>query len=144
MKTPPNEDPTPARQILDTAPQIMRHIRTQMRLAAKDSLTVPQFRILVQIVKYPRSNKEIAETIGITPATLTRLVDTLVSLKLVKRIASTHDRRQIQLTATAQGIALHARFQKQAYDFINQKIEKLTASEQQQLSKGLEHLSKIF
>jgi DNA-binding MarR family transcriptional regulator len=130
--------------ILDTIPKSMRSIRNEMRQFAKGQLTVPQFRILVKLAKGASTHKEVAEWLGITPATLTRMIDTLVERKVVQRQIDPNDRRQTILQATAQGKTQYERYRAKAQANLQEKMSVLSETEKHDLSKGLEALAKLF
>jgi DNA-binding MarR family transcriptional regulator len=54
----------------------------------------------------PQNLVGLAEAVGVTPATATRMCDRLVKKKLVVRQAELDDRRQIRLALTKKGIKL--------------------------------------
>ncbi len=126
----------------------MRFIRSEMRhfntIDSESGLTIPQFRILVKLAKGPNTHKEVADWMGITPATLTRMIDTLVLRKLVDRKPSTVDRRQILLQATPLGKSFYDRYRKKVQNKIDQRVKKLTSAEADDLLRGLKVLSKVF
>ena len=133
-----------SRQILDLIPKIMHHIRTEMRQYAKGQLTVPQLRVLIRINKGIQTHKEVAEWMGFTPATLTRMVDTLVTRKLATRSTDPNDRRQIHLQATAQGKGLADKYKERINIQIQSRINALSGAEKTKLREGLRVLSELF
>jgi DNA-binding MarR family transcriptional regulator len=91
-------------EILDIVPTIMRVIRTEMRKQRSADLAIPQFRALLFIDLYPGSSLlAVANYLGLTSPTVSKMVDGLVLGQLVKREASPKDRRKITLTLTAHG-----------------------------------------
>jgi len=133
-----------ARQILDVLPKGMRNIRNEMRQSANGQLTVAQFRVLVKLAKGPTSHKSVAEWLGITPATLTRMIDTLVERKLVQRQIDPDDRRQTILQVTGRGRKQYEHLQEKAQISLQERMESLNESEKNVLSQGLHVLSKLF
>src|SRR5690348_16166223 len=95
-----------AKAILSIIPPVMRFIRTEMRIAAKSELTVPQFRILAKLSISKATNSDLAEWMGVSAPTMTRMVDPLVQRQFVTRETGSEDRRQINLELTASGQAL--------------------------------------
>jgi DNA-binding MarR family transcriptional regulator len=93
-----------ARQLLDTAPQIMRAIRAEMRSHRGHDLSVPQFRTLTFIHRNPEvSLSHLAEHLGLTLPSTSKLVDGLVNQKIVARRESKEDRRRLTLALTKSG-----------------------------------------
>jgi len=133
-----------SKQILDVLPKGMRNIRNEMRQSANGQLTVAQFRVLVKLAKGPTSHKAVAEWLGITPATLTRMIDTLVERKLVQRQIDPEDRRQTILQVTGRGRKQYERLQEKAQISLQERMEFLSESEKNILAQGLDVLSKLF
>jgi DNA-binding MarR family transcriptional regulator len=93
-----------AREILDAVPAVMRFIRVRMRSSRAPGLSVPQFRSLAFIDRAARAALgEVAEHLGLAPASVTKLVDGLEGRRLVQRGASASDRRRVLLTLTSSG-----------------------------------------
>ena len=96
-----------ARDILDVIPRIMQFIRVEMRSKRTPDLTVPQFRALAFINRRPGvSLSEVAEHIGITLPSASKLADGLVGRALITRQEAFIDRRKVTLEITPQGKAL--------------------------------------
>ena len=131
--------------ILDNMPRAMHFIRTEMRQFAKGQLTVPQFRVLVKLAKSASfTHQEVADWMGITAATLTRIVDTLVERKLVERVPNQADRRQIHLKATQLGRNQYVRYRAKVQNKLEQKLAPLTQAQKEQLERGLFLLGELF
>ena len=88
----------------------LRRILRATELFARDlahavGLTPAQLRVL-QIVaeKSSVTPKILANQMGVSQATVTALVDKLVTRELVQRVPSEQDRRQINVVVTAQGL----------------------------------------
>ena len=88
----------------------LRRILRATELFARDlahavGLTPAQLRVL-QIVaeKSSATPKALANQMGVSQATVTALVDKLVTRGLVQRVPSEQDRRQINVVATPQGL----------------------------------------
>ena len=116
-----------AQDILEIVPQIMQFIRVEMRSQRTPDLTVPQFRTLAFINRNPGASlSEVAEHIGITLPSASKLADGLVGRALITRQEASEDRRRITLEITPEGKALlNAAFQ----------------GEQASLAKGLQVLA---
>jgi DNA-binding MarR family transcriptional regulator len=93
-----------ARQLLDTTPQLMRFIRAEMRNHRGHDLSVPQFRTLTFISRNPEvSLSHLADHLGLTLPSTSKLVDGLVNQKIVTRRESKEDRRRLTLALTKNG-----------------------------------------
>jgi MarR family transcriptional regulator for hemolysin len=93
-----------ARQLLDTAPQIMISIRAEMRSHRGHDLSIPQFRTLTFIHRNPEASlSHLAEHLGLTLPSTSKLVDGLVNEKIISRRESREDRRRLTLALTKNG-----------------------------------------
>ncbi len=72
--------------------------------AAAEGVTLPQYRVLVLLASYsPQGVAALAASIDVSPSTVTRMCDRLVTKGLVRRRTSSADRRQVQLGLTVEG-----------------------------------------
>ncbi|HUJ74042.1 MAG TPA: MarR family transcriptional regulator [bacterium] len=98
---------TPQRQcaqaVLDVVPAVMRVIRAEMRGRRLD-LSVPQLRLLLFVARHDGSSlREVACHLGLTPPSASKMVDVLERRALLRRRASSQDRRRITLALTPAG-----------------------------------------
>jgi DNA-binding MarR family transcriptional regulator len=107
-----------AREVLDVVPLVMRTMRMEIRHNRRNDLSVPQFRTLIFLNRNPGAQlSNLAEHLGLTPPSASKLIDGLVAKQLVERQLSLVDRRRVTLTLTQTGkILLDAAYQEtQAY-----------------------------
>lgn len=72
-----------------------------------DGLAVEQFRILRTIEQDgPQAMGELATKVLVEPATLTKMIDRMVSEALVFRLADPKDRRKVKVALAPAGVAL--------------------------------------
>jgi len=72
-----------------------------------DEVTLTQYRTLVVLAsRGPQNLVGLAEAVGVTPATATRMCDRLVKKKLLVRQSEQDDRRQVRLALTKKGLKL--------------------------------------
>ncbi len=103
-----------AQEVMDTVPLVMRAIRKEMRSHREAGLSVPQFRAMLFINRNRDvSLARLAEHLGLTSATTSKMVNDLVLRGLVDRAAVAENRRQIRLNLTAPGAAILAAAQSQ-------------------------------
>jgi len=82
----------------------MWFLRYHMRRHRVQGLSVPQFRTLAQLKRFPQASlSAVAENLGSSAPTASRLVDGLVSKGLIARHSCSRDRRQISLMLTGKG-----------------------------------------
>lgn len=90
--------------LLETAPQIVKTIRKQMRSNRTSDLSVPQFRSLAFVHKNADASlSDLADHLGLTLASASKLADGLVRQGYMTRQESSFDRRKLVLSLTAQG-----------------------------------------
>jgi DNA-binding MarR family transcriptional regulator len=72
-----------------------------------EEVTLTQYRTLVVLAsRGPQNLVGLAEAVGVTPATATRMCDRLVKKKLIVRQPEQDDRRQVRLALTKKGLKL--------------------------------------
>lgn len=72
-----------------------------------EEVTLTQYRSLVVLCsRGPQSVAALADAVGVTPPTASRLCDRLVKRGLIQRRVDAHDRRAVRLAPTAVGRAL--------------------------------------
>lgn len=126
-----------ARLILETVPQSMRTIRNEMRKSSKDVLTVPQFRVLNRLSKNPHTNGDLAEWMGVSAPSMSRMVELLVKRGLIRRKQSGPDRRQLALTCTQKGMDMTSQIRESVQKSLTQKLSLLSADDVRALECGL-------
>ena len=93
-----------AQEILEVVPVVMRTIRAEMRRHRTADLSVPQFRTLAFIDRNAGGSlSDVAEHIGLTLPSMSKIVDGLVARKMVTRQTHRTDRRRMTLALTARG-----------------------------------------
>jgi DNA-binding MarR family transcriptional regulator len=136
---------TCAHELMDTAPQIMQAIRVEMRQARDLNISIPQFRTLRFIQRNPDSSlSSLAEHLGLTLPSVSKLVDGLVKQKLVTRKTSTTDRRQLTLMLTPSGTSIVDSAIASARSNLAKKLEHLSTDELELISQTMQLLHPIF
>jgi MarR family transcriptional regulator for hemolysin len=123
----------------------MRFIRSQMRSHRKHSLSVPQFRALVfASVNRDPSLSAMAEHIGISLPTASRMVDLLVRRGLMERRSAAADRRRVSLSLTARGQAVFRSARRATQAALALRFRSMTPDERSQICAALQTLSRVF
>ncbi|HUH96453.1 MAG TPA: MarR family transcriptional regulator [Anaerolineales bacterium] len=134
-----------ARQLLDTAPQIMRSIRGQMRSHRGHDLSIPQFRTLTFIHRNPEvSLSHLAEHLGLTLPSTSKLVDGLVNQKIIARRESKEDRRRLTLALTRSGEEILRLAREGTQDYLKEVLGGLSADEVSTILRALDLLQPLF
>ena len=129
----------------ETVPPAWRAIRAQIRACAEQhELTVEQFHILRHVNKGMQSISEIAAERRISRPAVSQAVDGLENKGLLTRTTNPGDRRYTDLELTAEGrLLLNAIFE-QTRAWMRVRLERLPASELEQLAAGFEILGRTF
>lgn len=133
------------RELMDTTPQIIQAIRVEMRLGRGSNLTIPQFRAL----RFIQSNvdpslSDLAEFLGLTLPSVSRLVDGLVKQDLVIRHDSARDRRCLELEITSAGETIVNSARATAQVNLAKKLSGLSYQELQSVQQAMELLHPLF
>ena len=134
-----------AHEVLDVVPLVMRTIRTQMRQHRAVDLSVPQFRTL----SYINSNSgaslsAVAEQIGLTLPSMSKIVDGLVVRKLVIRQTHHVDRRRMTLALTERGRSALAASHEATRNCLAQALGNLSSADRSTIMDAMNLLRPIF
>jgi DNA-binding MarR family transcriptional regulator len=134
-----------ARQLLDTTPQIMRSVRGEMRSHRGHDLSVPQFRTLTFVNRNPETSlSELADHLGLTLPSVSKLVDGLVNKKLITRRESTTDRRRLTLSLTKPGEDILRVARQATQDHLKNVLCTLSADELSTIIRAMSLLHPLF
>jgi DNA-binding MarR family transcriptional regulator len=134
-----------AQELMDTAPQIVQTIRMEMRSGRDSNISIPQFRTMRFIQRNPDSSlSNLAEHLGLTLPSVSKLVDGLVKQKLVTRKESTADRRRLILELTQAGASIVDAARASARANLAKKLSELSNDELEMISQAMQLLRPIF
>lgn len=95
------------REVLDVVPLVMRSLRAEFRSHRGKELNIPQYRSLMYLRRRPGASlSDVAEHLGVTPPSTSKLINDLVERDLIDRRTSAADRRKIILSLTPKGLDL--------------------------------------
>ena len=141
--TPPYDEL--AHEIMDFVPIVMRMIRAEMRSQSSPDLAVPQFRALTYISRNPGiSLQAVAHHLGLTPPTVSKMVDGLVLNRHVMREPSSKDRRQITLTLTDRGRDILEQVHRATQTRLAEVLAQLTTQESETVMQAMKLLHPLF
>ena len=136
---------TCARDLMDTAPKIMQSIRIEMRRGRGADLSIPQFRTLGFIQRYPDSSlSDLADHLGLTLPSVSKLVDGLVKQKLISRQESDVDRRRLTLVLTRNGESIVNSAREAALANLTKILSCLSNDQLGTIHQAMELLSPLF
>lgn len=131
--------------LLEGLPQVVWFIRRHMRRHRGHGLTVPQFRTLVLLSKYPSASlSDVADHLGTTLPSVSRMVGGLVSKGVIARESAVGDRRRLALVCTRRGEALLAGAQAETRRRLADELDKLTDAERAVICEAVNLLHQSF
>ena len=134
-----------ARQLLEVIPVVMREIRSEMRSRRSPDLTVPQFRTLSFISRNVGSSLlDVANHLGLTPPSTSRLVDGLIYRKMMTREDHPDDRRRVKLTVTNLGEKILEASRQDALTYLSTKLSNIDTEDREAIIKAMNILQPIF
>ncbi len=134
-----------AQQVLDAVPLVMRTIRAQLRTQRSADISVPQLRAMGYIDRYDGASlSDLASYIGLTLPSMSKLVDGLVSRRLITRTAHSADRRRICLSLTPLGREELRAAHRSTERYLADRMSKLSEDELRNLAGSMQVLKALF
>jgi DNA-binding MarR family transcriptional regulator len=133
-----------ASELMEIIPRAMREIRASNRSRGGAQMPLPHYRVLANIWRIPKTNKELAEDLGLSVAATSRLISALEERGLVKRASDEVDRRAINVSITKMGLQLFTSIRSGTCHLIAERLNELSSKEQAELEKGLRVISKTM
>lgn len=134
-----------ARQILEAVPMVMRAIRAEMRSHRGSDLSVPKFRVLIFLNRHEGASlSDIAEHLGLTLPSMSKMIDGLVTRNMVTRQMDLGDRRRVTLVLTALGRRAMESAYKATQSRLAGRLVVLPASERRIIIEAMQVLESIF
>lgn len=134
-----------ARDLLAVVLMVMQAVRVEMRSRRTPELTVPQFRTLVFLTKFPGAGlSDLAEHIGLSLPSMSKMIDGLVGKGLVARAGCAGDRRRVSLSLTVKGKSIYRQASQGTHAALAKRLDALSPGESAELSRALRAVEKIF
>ena len=134
-----------AQQVLEAVPLVMRTIRAQLRSHRRADISVPQFRAMSYIDQNQGASlSDLASHIGLTLPSMSKLIDGLVSRKLVTRTSDALDRRRICLSLTATGREELKAAHRFTERYLADQLSELTEADLQAIAHSMQVLKALF
>ncbi len=132
-------------EVLDVAPQMMRAIREQMRGHRAAEVSVPQFRALGFLEAHEGASlTDVADHIGLTLPSMSKLMDGLVERKLAKREFDALDRRRVTLELTPRGRAVLQAARDSTHAYLAEVLTRLSPAERTTVMQAMQALRPLF
>jgi DNA-binding MarR family transcriptional regulator len=134
-----------ARELLEVVPLVMREIRSQMRSRRSLELTIPQFRTLAFVNRNKGSSLyEVSDHMGLTPPSVSTLVDGLIERGMMEREEDPTDRRRVRLAVTSHGRAILETASHETLTYLAKKLSNVTPDNREVIAKAMEILRITF
>jgi DNA-binding MarR family transcriptional regulator len=134
-----------ARQVLEAVPLVMRAIRAEMRSQRESDLSVPQFRVLVYLNRHEGASlSDIAEHMGLTLPSMSKMIDGLVNRQLVARRLNPADRRRVTLAPTARGRSAMLAAHKATESRLAERLTVVPPEERRTIGQAMQILAAAF
>ncbi len=134
-----------ARGVLEVVPAVMRYIRSQMRAHRGAGLSVPQLRSLLFVNRHEGAALgSLAEHLGLTPPSASKLVEELVKRRLLERATSRADRRRLRLGVSPAGKRLLEAVLRETQAGLSAELAALGPEELQSVSRAMLALRACF
>lgn len=134
-----------AEEIVRSVRQIVRTVGLHSRsLLSEWGITTSQLGALRETARSgPLSSGALAREVGVSQATVTRLVDRLETRGLVERVRDPDDRRRVMISVTPGGRALLKRVPPPLHATLTRRLESLPDEEQRDLLESVRKLSAL-
>ncbi len=101
-------------------------------------------RIFEFLYSGPKSMKELAEEMNLTPGSMTTAIEKLVQQKFVKRVYDKEDRRKVSIDLLQKGKKIAEHMNLSSLTISNQMLDNLTSKERETLLNLLEKSTSNF
>jgi DNA-binding MarR family transcriptional regulator len=133
-----------AREVLDSVPPVIWFIRREMR-AYRHGMSLAQFRALAFVQRSPEvCLSGLADHVGASLPTTSRLVQGLVKKGLLKRTGCADDRRQLALAITESGEQVLNSAYSGTQNRLTAELKKLPAAKRQNVVAAMRSLKELF
>jgi DNA-binding MarR family transcriptional regulator len=134
-----------AQEILEVVPTVWRAIRAELRRHRAADLSIPQFRTLAFIDhNADASLSNVAENIGLTLPSMSKIVEGLVVRKLVTRQTHATDRRRMMLALTTRGKTALQTSREATRDCLAKDLAALNGRQREIIVQAMEILRPVF
>lgn len=141
--TPSRDDISLPHLILDALPMTMRVVAAQMR-DTPHNLQYQHLPVLAALVMQPRTQRELAEMMSVSGATMSNTLTALEDRGWIIRERSQTDRRVIHVSPTSEGERAFRETMAAMEAYIDGLLVHLNEAARAELRAGLLHLREVF
>ena len=134
-----------ARHFLEVIPVLLHCVGSELRAGGErnEPVTLAQVRVMGALRFHSRSLGELAAVYRVSPATMSRLISTLVRRGWVAREDDPNDRRQVVLYLTPKGEMVWKMLAERSIEHLSAILGQLTPNELDALKQALAGLARI-
>ncbi len=122
----------------------MKALRAEAR-DCRGTLTIPQFRMLVNLTDGPLNNKSLAQLLGVSIAASSRMSEGLMKAGLIHKEAPlSGDKRSVSLSLTPEGMRRVDETKREVRVRFEERLCKLGDEDLARAHEGLECLKRFF
>jgi len=133
-----------AQELLRVLPRLNGIVGAEMRAAAGEDTTMPQFRVLAQLAGDPCTLSALAKWRRVSLQAMSVLVQSLVERGWIERLPDPRDRRQQLLRLTGDGHAHYVRAQTRILARLLPLMAALSAEELRAVAQALPALGRVL
>ena len=134
-----------ASELLEVVPLIMKEIRSEIRSQRSPDLTIPQFRALAFIDRNKGASlSAVANHMGLTLPSTSRLVDILIARRLLTREDNPADRRRVKLGVTSRGLTILGNSRRGTLEYLAKKLNGIGADDRKVIIEGMAAVRRVF
>src|SRR5215472_221486 len=115
----------------------------QARLWQMAELTVTQIAVLRELRGGPRSSGKLGRAVGLSPTSITRLLDRLERRGLISRRRDSEDRRVVEVHLALDGERLLGEIRLLRGSPLHRAVQSLSSEERRRLTSGLRRLVEL-
>ena len=134
-----------AEAMLETVPVLVRTIRQHMRNRNVREMALVEFRAMAFVARTRGATlSSLAEHIGLSMPTMSRIVESLVQHRLLERTTARNDRRCMSLTLTAKGRQIYEAARSDTHRYLATRLATLDRRQRQSVTESLRLLRELF
>jgi DNA-binding MarR family transcriptional regulator len=125
-------------EALLTASRLLVAVSARSIAAVDDSVTLPQFRLLVVLhSRGPQNVSALAESLGVNPSSATRAIDRLIRAGMVDRKTNPDSRREMQISLTRAGQRVVRNVTRRRHQEIARIVERMPVTHRRGIVRAL-------
>lgn len=122
-----------------------RRMRSELRaVVGRHGIYLSEYRALSRLREGPRTLSDLAEGLGLTPASMTDLAEQLLRRRWVVRLPHPTDGRSRILRITGSGERIYAAARREYRARLAEVYRELSSASKRWLTKGLEELTRVL